>query len=285
MKQKKVLNILTMMIIDAILISLSFILSMLISEAIGYSDGFPKIKIFIVIIIAIKIGVNFLLGIYNTLNKYLDFIDISKIVLSSFFTNVLIVIYLSIPSFTKFMPRALFLPITTFEIVGLVSIRMLDRISVYLKNKSSINYKNAKRTLIIGAGSAAELAIKEINTNKNLNNYIIGLLDDDSSKIGRTISGIKVLGQISSLKTFVKEKNIEEIIMAINNYPKTKYNDLLNEMSEFNQLSLKRISLSNDLRNDQSLEIIDVKPEDLLDRYEVKLDRSEERRVGKECRS
>ena len=88
---------------------------MLIAETIGYGDGFPKIGLFLVIIIAIKIFINFLLGIYNTITRYLDYVDISKIVLATFFINVVIVIYLTIPGITKFMPRSIYLFITTLE--------------------------------------------------------------------------------------------------------------------------------------------------------------------------
>ena len=272
MKQKKFLNTLTMMIIDAIIISSSYILSMLIAETIGYGDGFPKIGLFLVIIIAVKIIIYFLLGIYNTITRYLDYTDITKIVLATFFTNVVIVIYLTIPGITKFMPRSIYLFITTLEIVGLVLVRMFRRFIEYRKKRSSFKKLEAKRTLIIGAGSAAELAIKEINNNKNLNNYIVGLVDDDPIKLGRTISNIKVLGTISDLKDIIPKCEVEEIVMAINNYPKTKFNDLLNEISEFDDLIMKRISLSGDLRKEQDLKIVDVKPEDLLDRYEIKLE-------------
>src|SRR5690554_3502131 len=272
MSQKKFLNTLTMMIIDAIIISASYILSMLIAETIGYGDGFPKIGIYLVIIIAIKILIHFLLGVYNTITRYLDYGDISKIVLAAFFSNVVIVIYLSIPGVTYFMPRSIYLFITTLEIVGLVAFRMLRKFVDYREKRLPTKKHKGKRTLIIGAGSAAELAIKEINNNKNLNNYVIGLLDDDPIKIGRTISSNKVLGTIDSLKEIIPKYEVEEIVMAINNYPKEKFNDLLNAISEFDNIIMKRISLSNDLRNEQNLKIVDVKPEDLLDRYEVKLD-------------
>ena len=245
---------------------------MLIAETIGYGDGFPKIGLFLVIIIAVKIIIYLLLGIYNTITRYLDYTDITKIVLATFFTNVVIVIYLTIPGITKFMPRSIYLFITTLEIVGLVLVRMFRRFIEYRKKRSSFKKLEAKRTLIIGAGSAAELAIKEINNNKNLNNYIVGLVDDDPIKLGRTISNIKVLGTISDLKDIIPKCEVEEIVMAINNYPKTKFNDLLNEISEFDDLIMKRISLSGDLRKEQDLKIVDVKPEDLLDRYEIKLE-------------
>lgn len=183
---------------------------------------------FLVIIIVIKLLLNLAAGVYNIINRYLDYKDIAKIVLVAFGTNALIVIYLSIPGVTKFMPRSVYLFITTLEVFGLVSFRLSRKLIDYYKYIIENRNLVGKRTIIIGAGSAAELAIKEINSNKNLHNTIIGLLDDDDNKITRTISNYKVLGPISSLKEQIIKYNIEEIIMAINNYPKHLFNDLIN---------------------------------------------------------
>ena len=272
MKQKKVLTVLTIMIFDAIIIFLSYFFSMLITETLGYTEGFPQIGLFLVIIIVIKLLLNLATGVYNIINRYLDYKDIAKIVLVAFGTNALIVIYLSIPGVTKFMPRSVYLFITTLEVFGLVSFRLSRKLIDYYKYIIENRNLVGKRTIIIGAGSAAELAIKEINSNKSLHNTIIGLLDDDDNKITRTISNYKVLGPISSLKEQIIKYNIEEIIIAINNYPKHLFNDLINKISEFDNVVMKRISLSDDLRKEQSLKIINIKPEELLDRYEVKLD-------------
>jgi len=200
MKQKKVLTVLTIMIFDAIIIFLSYFFSMLITETLGYTEGFPQIGLFLVIIIVIKLLLNLATGVYNIINRYLDYKDIAKIVLVAFGTNALIVIYLSIPGVTKFMPRSVYLFITTLEVFGLVSFRLSRKLIDYYKYIIENRNLVGKRTIIIGAGSAAELAIKEINSNKSLHNTIIGLLDDDDNKITRTISNYKVLGPISSLK-------------------------------------------------------------------------------------
>src|SRR5690554_8142852 len=80
MKIKKITSTLVLMMVDAITISLSYILAMLVSETIGYSDGFPKMAIYLIIVIVIKLIINALFGIYIIINRYLDFHDISKIV-------------------------------------------------------------------------------------------------------------------------------------------------------------------------------------------------------------
>src|SRR5690554_1363173 len=275
MKIKKITSILVLMIVDAITISLAYILAMLVSETLGYSDGFPKMTIYLIIVIGIKLIINALFGIYNIINRYLDFQDISKIVFLTFTTNVLLALYLTIPGVTKFIPRTLLLFVTTFEIVGLISVRLFRRFLEYVKNQKETKKFYTKRTLIIGAGSAAELALKEIKNNKHLNNLIVGLLDDDENKIGRTISNVKVLGPISEIKNLISTHNIEEVILAINNLPKEKYNEILNFIGEFDNISIKRISLSSDLREEQKLKIVNVKPEDLLDRYEIDLNTDE----------
>lgn len=82
------------------------------------------------------------------------------------------------------------------------------------KNKCNCDSKE-KKLLIIGAGDAAALIIKEIKRNRELNYSIIGLIDDDIEKLGKRINGIPVLGGRESIIKISKNKKIDEIILAI----------------------------------------------------------------------
>lgn len=72
-----------------------------------------------------------------------------------------------------------------------------------------------KKILIIGAGEAGQDVVSEIKKNPQFGIKIVGFLDDDPSKLGKTYEGILVLGKSSSIKKFVKKYLIDEIIIAI----------------------------------------------------------------------
>ncbi len=80
------------------------------------------------------------------------------------------------------------------------------------KPRNSIGYKSI---LIVGAGSAGQWLINSIQTSKNTNYYIIGLVDDNPDKIGKIIHGISVLGNCDKIPEICAEKKPHEIIVAV----------------------------------------------------------------------
>lgn len=75
--------------------------------------------------------------------------------------------------------------------------------------------KNIKRVLLIGAGQAGEMVLRETKRNIILPVHIAGILDDDKSKKGTQIHGVKVLGTTEDLNHYAEKLEIDEVIIAI----------------------------------------------------------------------
>jgi len=71
------------------------------------------------------------------------------------------------------------------------------------------------RVLIVGAGQAGEKILREIMDNNALRYAVVGFIDDDPNKIGRSIHGVKVLGSVNHLPAFVERFDIQMILIAI----------------------------------------------------------------------
>lgn len=95
-------------------------------------------------------------------------------------------------------------------------------------------YKQGKRILIFGAGACGELFLREIKYNKVLNYKPIGFIDDDKKKSGKAIHGLKILGTRKDLGRFIKEGNIEEVIITVPSLSKESCSDILETCSRFN---------------------------------------------------
>lgn len=74
---------------------------------------------------------------------------------------------------------------------------------------------NHKRTIIVGAGEAGHLLLKEILNNKVYKNNVIGFIDDDPLKVKKMISGFPVLGKTDDVLRIVSDHNIEIIYVAM----------------------------------------------------------------------
>src|SRR5664280_3040632 len=84
-----------------------------------------------------------------------------------------------------------------------------------MKNDYSPVNTELKKVLIIGAGDAGEKMLREIMDNNALHYDVVGFVDDDMEKHGRTIHGIPVLGTVESLHKILKKKIIQQIFIAV----------------------------------------------------------------------
>ncbi|NLC41401.1 MAG: hypothetical protein GX775_00905, partial [Erysipelothrix sp.] len=85
-------------------------------------------------------------------------------------------------------------------LIGLLAVeftRFLYRIMRYYDTMTSKNNPENKRTLIVGAGDAGALLLKEIMNNPSYQNNVIGFLDDATDKVSKRIGGFPILGTIS----------------------------------------------------------------------------------------
>ncbi len=73
----------------------------------------------------------------------------------------------------------------------------------------------AKHALIIGAGDAGAMVVKELQKNPELNLVPVGFLDDNPVKIKQQIHGIPVVGALSDIGRVLDHKHVEEVIIAI----------------------------------------------------------------------
>jgi FlaA1/EpsC-like NDP-sugar epimerase len=87
---------------------------------------------------------------------------------------------------------------------------------------SSLKQNNSqvgKRVLIIGAGDAGALVVKEMQRNPQLNLFPIGFLDDNHEKLNQQIHGIPVIGGLNDLEKIIIHKKINEVIISIPSAP------------------------------------------------------------------
>ena len=83
-----------------------------------------------------------------------------------------------------------------------------------LKELMSFSQEGKRRVLIVGAGSAGEMMLRQIKTDNKLGYYPVGIIDDDPNKRHVSIHGIPVLGTTRDIPDLVEQKNIEQIIIA-----------------------------------------------------------------------
>lgn len=103
-----------------------------------------------------------------------------------------------------------------FSVIYVVGFRMSFRIYRRIViNFSNFNNKDYKKVMIIGAGSAGVMIINEMKKHPEMKYLPVALIDDSRYKQWTMISGVKVMGNRNSIKEVAKNKDVDEIIIAI----------------------------------------------------------------------
>ena len=126
--------------------------------------------------------------------------------------SALVQALLIIPGFVV-LPRSfpmlfgMFLSVCT--IVVRFSYRFVRRI------RARLGTSGRQRTLLIGAGQAGALVLREFKNSNFSRNQVVCIVDDDPEKKGRQLMGIKIIGGRDQILSAVKKYNITEIVLAI----------------------------------------------------------------------
>lgn len=155
--------------------------------------------------------------------------------------------------------------------------RFLYRFYENQKLKSSQQPITAsENVIIIGAGSAGTMVVKEMLSNQQLGKNPVAIIDDDSGKIGKTIKGIPIIGGRYSIGEAIIAYAVKEIILAIPSADNKIKRDIVDIVKKYN-CRIKTIPGVYELIDGKIdlKRIRDVKIEDLLGRNPVKLNLSE----------
>ena len=131
----------------------------------------------------------------------------------------------------------------------------------------------ARRALIIGAGEAGMIVAKELRTHPELGYDVVGFVDDDRSKQGYMLAGLRVLGTRRDLAALVGRHDVDEIIIAMPSAPGRVVKEIVAACEGLGTRvkTLPGVYELIDGKVDVS-RIRDVQIEDLLRREEIKVD-------------
>ncbi|HQO21238.1 MAG TPA: nucleoside-diphosphate sugar epimerase/dehydratase [Acidobacteriota bacterium] len=165
--------------------------------------------------------------------------------------------------------------------------RFLPRLVMYVYlERERTKGKTIKRTIIVGAGSAGELLLRDLRRSEEHSYKVVGFVDDNTSKVGKIISGQRILGTINELPTIAKKQKISDILIAIPKLDPKKIKAIL-DMCQNLKLRYKVLPVSFAFlqENISSSMLKDLQPEDLLPRDSVPFEESEIQTLVKNRRS
>jgi FlaA1/EpsC-like NDP-sugar epimerase len=265
---------------DAILVSASLYLSYVLRFGTFHQETYAhQIYLMLPIVLVVRLSIFHIRGMYRGMWRFVGIHDlvvlIQSITLSSALSMVLIFLVFRLENY----PRSVFV-IDWFVVIILVGgSRFAYRLYREGAFKSRIGLQRIntenKRVLIIGAGKAGELILREILRNPTYNFIPVGFVDDARTKIGATIHGYRVLGHTRSVPRIVKENSVDEIFIAIPS-ASTKTKRRIMHVCKNTGVKFKTLPAVGQLLNGTVTvsALREFQIDDLLGRNPVKLDES-----------
>jgi FlaA1/EpsC-like NDP-sugar epimerase len=167
------------------------------------------------LVAALKLGVFALFGFYHRWWRYVSTRDMwgaARGVTAASLVTFLV--------FTLFDVHAADVPRSVWAIDWLLTLalvaasRMLARTIIERPQTSSI-VARGKEVILVGAGDAAQLILREMLRTPALGYTPIGLIDDDPRKRNLRLHGIRVLGTTAELRHILRDRRPDELLIAI----------------------------------------------------------------------
>ncbi|MET7030275.1 polysaccharide biosynthesis protein [Sediminicola luteus] len=263
--------------IDVFLISVAFIMSYFIRFNLTFEFDIEKLIMQFPVVVVISLISFLAIGSYKGVVRHTGVRDVynifNAICLSSIFTIFMVILnrqYNILEDFT--IPLSIIIIHSLIGFILLVASRYVFKTSYDNLVKK---FKITKNVLIFGAGESGILTYNALTTTTNSKARVVGYVDEDVKKIGKSINGVTVYGPQDLTEFFIGKRDISEIIFSIHNISNNKLRELVQSLVDL-PVQVKIVPPVEDWINGELnvSQIKQVQIEDLLNRVPIDIKKS-----------
>ncbi|MBM3180348.1 MAG: polysaccharide biosynthesis protein [Chloroflexi bacterium] len=182
---------------------------------------FPAALVMCAVALIVKIPVYNYFGLYRRLWIYASTSELrlitAAVTAASVVTSGVMLLLISLGWILPGMPRS------ALGIDWLLSLVLIGgsrfALRILAEQNTMARTGKARRALIIGAGDAGALVVRELQKSSQLNLIPVGFLDDDPAKQNHQIYGVSILGSLNKLVDVLDNQSVDEVIIAIPSAP------------------------------------------------------------------
>ena len=242
------------------------------------SANIKQIQNLIIWVVPLKLIIFLSSGLYRGMWRYTSIRDFWLLARTSLLATLIIIsIILYLNRFEGYS-RAVFIVdgFLTFLFTGGARVIIRSYYAVYVNPKisqSPLLKINLKKVLIVGAGDAGEKILREILENYRLYYQVVGFIDDDPEKKGRSIHGVRVLGNVKKIVKILGKKDVQEILIAIPSATGNQIRSIVEACRNCNVSYKVLPGIGELIDGSVSIKMLrDINYEDLLGRSPINLD-------------
>ena len=226
------------------------------------------------VVVAARLVCFYFFGLYSGVWRYASMNDLLRILKATVLSSILFFFNVGFVYHLIDFPRSVFI-IDWFIIVCLVGgSRFLYRLFREFYPVKAI--KKQKKVLIVGAGRAGEMLLREMKQNARMGYDPVGFLDDDTAKKGMRIHGVPVLGKVDDLTRIVDKRQVEEAVIAVPSLTGKEMKKII-QLCDDAGITCKTVPAVSDILNGSVHvnQIREIRIEDLLGREHIELNRDQ----------
>ena len=270
---------LALLCFDTVVLVLSAVLALALRYEFDFSDAgfinyFENIVKLLPVTVILSLLIFNLLGLYTSIWTFVGEQELVRVVLACLLSSAqwITVQFL----FRMRVPRS-FAVFHFFLLFAMVAFaRFFYRLLRRFRDRWECRNLPRRRTLVIGAGEAGAMVVRELQRSHFSESEVVCMVDDNVGKLGRTLYGVKVVGTLAEIEDVVEKYEIEDIIFAIPSMPLQDQRAILNRCKD-TDCQLKTLPGIYQLVNGEVSvqKIRKVEIEDLLARDPIKVNMDE----------
>ena len=260
---------LIMISMDIIFIVFSYLLAYFIRNDFGalyHIETFGPVMKWLPAVIILNLISSRIFKVNKILWQYMSVDEVISLTISIILPNLFwffMLFILKLYSYPKTVPVIA----TMLLIMAELGVRLLYR----LIKRKNIQSKRRYKAIIIGAGRAGSIILRDLTLTDRYDCRVIGFIDDDQKKKGQKISGVEVLGTTDDLPEIVRFTKADIAYLAIKNITQAERKKIIDKCKAIN-LKTKIITFDSIDGDKLTPKIRDVSIDDLLGRGEINLD-------------
>jgi FlaA1/EpsC-like NDP-sugar epimerase len=210
------------------------------------------------------------MGAYKMMLRFTSLLDVARIGTGLFIATVLFGIFIGASSRLEFRYLVL---LFYFSLSLLIAYRVMIRL-LYFK---SINRAEKIPTLLFGAGENGMNAQRALINSSQIE--IVGFIDDDAKKVGRSIEGLPVYGMGKKLSPLLVKKGVAQVILTTEKVGAAKKKELFDYFKALNIKIFTVPSVDQWVQGGGATNLKALKIEDLLKRDTIQIDTARNKEV------
>ncbi len=228
---------------------------------------------FITIYSLIAIVFFWVFKLYQSIWRYASYVELVRTIICSLTASLAHILFITV-IFGR-MPLSYYLWGSIVQFIVLAIPRFSYRLLLFLRNDKRTD-ETAGRVMIVGAGQAGQMLLRDINSAVELNDKAVCFIDDNQNKWGKFIDGVPIVGGRDEILLNVEKYHVSKIYIAMPTASAQDKRDIigicnetgceLKQLPGMYQIVLGQVSVSA---------MKDVKVEDLLGREPIRADMHE----------